>query len=322
VAQVENAFTFNSNNGKTSITMNNCYASSCGQAYDFVNTVYSVLNACGCDYSNHPTQGGYGNPATAKGVYNFFICNMTMNGCGAEAAYGNGVINATSSQLTINNITSYSCRSTYVPDYATYTNYAVGPVQLGLSWNKITASNLYFLDWQNTAVNTSYPSKPVASVVAYNKTSSFFGQVFLSPGAFTDFAGQGEIKQDCTFPAPTYTQNIYYQTITGTGTVISIPITSQSVTNRKHTIILTGLDGTINGSSPLPFAATASFVALNAGPINIVTTGFQNMTSVTAAGSGSALNFTISASRTNPIVKIELLSEDVKLINVTSTTIA
>lgn len=322
VAQVENAFTFNSNNGKTSITMNNCYASSCGQAYDFVNTVYSVLNACGCDYSNHPTEGGYGNPATAKGVYNFFICNMTMNGCGAEAAYGNGVINATSSELTINNITSYSCRSEYVPDYTTYPNYAVGPVQLGLSWNNITASNLFFLDWQNTVVNVSYPTKPVASKIAYNKTSATPGQVFLSPGAFSDFAGQGAIKTDCTFPAPKYTETTYYKTITGTGTVLSIPIVAQSTVNRKHTIKITGLDGTSNGVVPLPFEATASFVSLASGPINISTTGLQNVSSVAAAGSGSALNFTISASRTNPLLKIELLSEQYNLINVDAITIA
>jgi hypothetical protein len=302
--------------------MNNCYASSCGQAYDFVNTVYSVLNSCGTDYANHPTEGGYGNPATAKGVYNFFLCNMTINGCGAEAAYGNGVIASISSELTINNITSYSCRSTFVPDYATYTNYAVGPVQLGLSWNNITATNLFFLDWQNTAVNTLYPAKPVASKIAYNKTTATPGQVFLSPGAFTDFAGQGAIKNDCTFPDPTYTKSTYFQTITGTGTVISIPITAQVTVNRKHTITITGLDGTFNASTPLPFAATASFVCLNAGPINIVTTGFQNMTSVTAAGAGSALNFTITAARTNPIVKIEILSEDYNLVNVAATTIA
>lgn len=322
VAQVENAFCFTSSNGKTSLTFNNCYASSCGQAYDFVNTVYSVMNACGCDYSNHPTQGGYGDPATAKGVYNFFICQMVINGCGAEAAYGNGVINSTSSDLTINNITSYSCRSEFVPDYTTYPNYAVGPVQLGLSWNKITASDIYFLDWQNTVVNTSYPTKPVASKIAYNKTSAFVGSVFLIPGSFSDFAGQGAIKKDCTFPVPKYTETTYYKTITGTGTVLSIPITAQTAVNRKHTIKITGLDGTTNGVTPLPFEATASFVSLNSGPINISTTGLQNVSSVTAAGSGSALNFTISASRTNPLIKIEILSEDYPLILVDDITIS
>lgn len=321
-AQVENAFTFTSNNGKTSLTFNNCYASSCGQAYDFVNTVYSVINACGTDYANHPTEGQYGDPATAKGVYNFFLCNMTINGCGAEAAYGNGVINATSSELTINNITSYSCRSEFVPDYTTYPNYAVGPVQLGLSWNNITTSNLFFLDWQNTVVNVSYPTKPVASKIAYNKTSATPGQVFLSPGSFSDFEGQGAIKTDCTFPAPKYTETIYYETITGTGTVLSIPIIAQNDVNRKHTIKITGLDGTANGVVPFPFEATASFVSLASGPINISTTGLQNVSSVTAAGSGSALNFTISASRTNPLVKIELLSEQYNLIDVDNVTIS
>lgn len=322
VAECENCFVFDSANGKTSITMNNCYASSCGQAYRFVNTVYSVLNGCGADYANHPTEGGYGDTATSRGVYDFFICNMTINGCGAEASYGNGVINATSSELTINNITSYSCRSEYVPDYATYPNYAVGPVQLGLSWNNITASNLFFLDWQNTVVNTSYPTKPVASKVAYNKTSALPGSVFIHAGDASIFAGQGDIVNDCLFPSSDYNKTIHYKTITGTGTVISIPITSQSTINRKHTIIITGLDGTSNGVVPLPFAATASFVCLDAGPINITTTGLQNVSSVAAAGSGSALEFTLSASRTNPLLKIELLSEQYSLIEVDNATIA
>lgn len=321
-AQVENAFTFNSNNGKTSITMNNCYASSCGQAYEFVKTVYSVLNACGCDYSNHPTEGGYGDPATAKGVYHFFICNMTMNGCGAEAAYGNGVINATSSELTINNITSYSCRSEYVPDYATYPGYAVGPIQLGLSWNTITASNLYFLDWQNTTVNTLYPTKPVASKIAYNKTSATFGQVFLSPGAFSDFKGQGAIKKDCTFPAPKYTETTYYKTLTGSGTTITIPITAQVTVNRKHTIKITGIDGAFNTTNPLPFEATVSFSALASGPIFIATTGLQNISAVVAASSGSALQIVINSSRIDPLIKIELLSEQYSLIDVDNVTIS
>lgn len=322
VAQCENCFVFDSANGKTSLAFNNCYASSCGQAYDFVNTVYSVMNACGCDYSNHPTQGGYGDPASAKGVYNFFICQMVINGCGAEAAYGNGVINATSSELTINNITSYSCRSEFVPDYATYPNYAVGPVQLGLSWNNITASHLYFLDWQNPVVNTSHPTKPVASIIAYNKTSASPGSVFIHTGDETIFAGQGDILNDCIYPTSTYEKTVRYKTVTGTGTVISIPITAQNSINRKHTIIITGLDGTSNASVPLPFAATASFVSLNSGPINISTTGLLNVSSVAAAGSGSALEFTLSAARTNPLLKIELLSEQYNLIEVDSTTIA
>lgn len=322
VAQCENCFVFNSNNGKTSITLNNCYASSCGQAYEFVNTVYSVMNACGCDYSNHPVEGQYGNPASAKGVYHFFICNMTINGCGAEAAYGNGVINATSSKLTINNITSYSCRSEYVPDYITYPNYAVGPVQLGTSWNTITATNLFFLDWQNTVVNSTYPTKPVATLIAYNKTSPTFGQVFLSPGSRTDFAGQGNIDLDCTYPAATYTQTTYYTTLSGTGTVISIPIRAQTGINVKHCIKITGLNGTVNATSPLPFEATAFFVSLNSGPISISTTGLVNVSSVAAAGSGSALNFTLSASRTNPYMKIELLSENYTLIETDAITIA
>jgi hypothetical protein len=247
---------------------------------------------------------------------------MTINGCGAEAAYGNGVINATSSELTINNITSYSCRSEYVPDYTTYPNYAVGPVQLGLSWNSITASNLFFLDWQNTVVNISYPSKPVASKIAYNKTSAISGSVFIHAGDASIFAGQGDIINDCLFPTSDYNKTIRYKTITGTGTVISIPITSQTAINRKHTIIITGLDGTSNASVPLPLAATVSFVSLDSGPINLVTTGLQNVSSVAAAGSGSAIEFTLSASRTNPLLKIELLSEQYSLIEVDNATIA
>ena len=271
-AQVENAFTFNSNFGKTSLTLNNCYASSCGQAYDFVNTVYSVMNACGTDYANHPTEGGYGDPATIKGVYNFLICDMVINGCGAEGAYGNGVINATSSSLTINNITSYSCRSQYVPDYATYPDYAIGPVQLGLSWNKITASDLSFLDWQNTVVNASYPTKPVGDKVGYNSTIvGFPSSIFLHPSEASDFAGQSYTDTETAIIIPV----VYKEgTWTPVGNNITLAAASGIWTRIGRTVTFSAQvtfpvtsDGNPAFFTGLPFVANASSASMGNGSI-------------------------------------------------------
>lgn len=295
-AQVENAFTFNSNLGKTSLTFNNCYASSCGQAYEFVNTVYSVMNACGTDYANHPTEGGYGDPATVKGVYNFFICDMVINGCGAEAAYGNGVINAASSSLTINNITSYSCRSQYVPDYATYPDYAVGPVQLGLSWNNITASNLYFLDWQNTVVNASYPTKPVAPKIAYNKTSVQLGSVFVTPADPSDFAGQAYTIDETEIKLPV----VYKEgTWTPVGNVITLAAASGFWTRIGRTVTFSAqvtFPATSDGNpaifTGLPFVVNASLAAMGNGSIGSSSYA-SPMTGRVANGTDKWYNFAV-----------------------------
>lgn len=182
IQQCENAFVFNSVNGKTSLQFNDCYASSCGQPWDFQNTVYSSLNNCAADWANwgdttpNPSGAAYGNPDTSKGIYNFTnACSIVLNGCGAESSYGNGVVSVSSSFITINNFTSYSCRSTFVPSYGSYTDYGVGPIQTGLTWCNLIVNNVYNYDWHNTVVDTTYPTKPVATMVAFNYDEGTYG---------------------------------------------------------------------------------------------------------------------------------------------------
>jgi len=212
VAYCQYAFSFTSSNGKTSLTFNSCYASSCGQAWDFYKLEYGVLNSCGADWCNGgalltaTTGGVYGNPATVKGVYHFEFSNVTLNGCGTESqSYGNGSIGSVGSFLTVNNFTSFSGRSTYTPDYATYTNYAVGPLQTGTGFANITINGMNVVDWHNTVVDASYPSKPVASLVAFNYDEAAngvhaFTMVYVGPNnaaASTMFAGNGNYWKYC-----------------------------------------------------------------------------------------------------------------------------
>jgi hypothetical protein len=338
VAQCENAFSFITANGKTSLTFNSCYASSVGQAWDFRNTVYSVLNSCGADWANwagtkpNPSGGGYGNPATAKGVYHFFTSSVVMNGCGAEGCYGNGVVGVEiGSNIMVNNLTSYSCRSAFVPDYAKYPNYAVGPIQTGTSACRLFITGLHTEDWHNTAVDSSYPTKPVAGAVAFNYDEAAGGaqvtNMVLVGGASgassVTFAGNGPWRKYClttndltnvvrgdnkTISAPIV--------VTGTGTKILIPIKSQTTTNRKHYLKITGLDGAVHGSIPCGFQGECFFVSRNSGPINFTTFNLQNITSLARNAENAGVEVTLSASRTNPMIMLEILSEQPSLIDI------
>lgn len=343
VAQCENGFSFITANGKTSLTFTSCYASSVGQPWDFRNTVYSVLNSCGADWANwggvkpNPSGVGYGNPATAKGVYHFYTSSVVMNGCGAEGCYGNGVVGMEfGSEITINNLTSYSCRSTFVPDYAKYPDYAVGPIQTGTTACSLLIVGLHVEDWHNTVVDATYPTKPVAGAVAFNYDDAAGGakatKMVIVGGASGasagTFAGHGQWRRYCLtsydlgnvirgenkiISAPIV--------VTGTGTKIVIPIKPQATINRKHYLKITGLDGTANGVTPLRFQGECAFVSLNAGPINFTTWNLQNVTAMASNAGKTAVEVTISTSRTNPMIMLEILSEQPSLIDIDHITI-
>ena len=343
VAQCENGFSFITANGKTSLTFTSCYASSVGQAWDFRNTVYSVLNSCGTDWANwgritpNPSGVGYGNPATAKGVYHFYTSSVVMNGCGAEGSYGNGVVGVEiGSNITINNLTSYGCRSTFVPDYAKYPNYAVGPIQTGTTACGLFITGLHMEDWHNTAVDSTYPTKPVAGAVAFNYDDAAGGAqptkmvvVGGASGASSGtFAGNGQWRRYCL---TTYDLGNVIRgenkiitapvVVAGTGTRILIPIKPQTTINRKHYLKITGLDGAANGLAPLSFQGECSFSSLNSGPVNFTTWNLQNVTSIARNAGNTGVEVTFSASRTNPMLMLEILSEQPSLIDTEKITI-
>jgi len=340
-------FNFNSANQKTSLTFNNCYAANTGPAYLFNQTDYSVMNSCAADNCNWGTTGsnpygyGFGIPTDPNGVYQFLQSYMTLNSCGAEGSYGNGVISTSSSNLTINSMWSYGCMSLYQPNYTAYPSYAVGPIQTGTAANSITVNTPVNFAWSNTYVSSL--GKAIASVVAFNYDYATFGtsstQVFLagSVNDTTAFAGNPSYTLFCktvnqlynnptlqgviSLPSSTgilYKKTITAQIVSGTGSTITIPITSQTGENYKHMIRIRGIDGTFNSSNPIPFESTIGFGSLTS-LLNISSNNAFGITSVTSSGTNLIIN--LSSSHTNPILDIEIISENIALINYSSITL-
>lgn len=324
-------FYFDSSNQKTSLTLTGCYCANTGPAYVFEYTNYSTIIDCAADNCNwgtlpaNPYGSGFGVDNDPRGVYYFNVSDMTITDCGAEGCYGNGVIFAANTQLTINNIFSYGCSSTYLPDYATYPNYAVGPIQLSAASNKITYLNGFHSVWTNPTVTAL--SKPIADEVALNLDANLYPnsgpQLFMTNKSASTPSVKGTADASIyayswytQYSSPVFNGNITNGSngiitkavkITGTGTVINIPITSQTSQNFKHYIKIKGIDGTSNGTNPYPFEATFAFSSLNA-ISTISSTGLWNVTTV-AAGSGVSINVTLASSHTNPILTYEIISE-------------
>lgn len=205
-------FRFDSAWQKTSLTFNQCYAVNTGPAYLMSLVDYSVINSCAADNCNwlgisaNPYGTGYGNPADSRGVYNFNQCDLTITDSGAEGSYGNGVFSFANSVVTVNNMFSYDCRSLFVPNYAAYPNYAVGPIQCTTAGNELTIGNAFNRVWTNTAVSTGYPAKPIAALVAFNYDEVVLGilqkvQVTVNNQLTSEsakvFAGMGPIGRNC-----------------------------------------------------------------------------------------------------------------------------
>jgi len=340
-------FDFFSSNQKTSLTFSQCYAANTGPAYRFNVTNYSSMDSCAADNCNWGTKPanpygiGFGSPASDTGVYHFNQSDFTLNSIGSEGSYGNGVISASSSVITLDNMYSFDCKSEYVPNYVAYPNYAVGPIQTTTAANRLTICNATNLFWANSAVASGYPSKPIADLVAFNYDEASLGvinntQVFLAcnPGVSPVVKGMGPISKNVRstysdYKTPVFDGNITNGSygvfvksvvVSGTGTKLTIPVTSQAGQNYKHLIKLSGIDGTTNSASALPFQATFAFGGTTA-PTSVTSTGLWNVSSVGAAGAGSAIEVTISASRTNPIVNLEIISEVPSLIDTANMTI-
>jgi hypothetical protein len=336
------------NTQKTSLTFNQVYCANTGTAFDFNQVNYSVISSCAADNCNwgskpsNPYGSGYGDPASAKGIYNFYLSDVTITNTGSEGSYGNGVISQASSFLTIDAVFSYDCRSEFVPNYTLYPNYAVGPIQTGTSGGSMTISNAYHRVWSNSVVATSYPTKPIADLVAFNYDEAVLGpisgtQVFLATNAASSptVKGMGPIARNVhsmytnyavptfngTFTVGSYAKWSNSIKLTGTGTTITLPVTAQGGQNYKHIVTIKGIDGTTNSSDAKPFQATFAWGGTTT-PLTVSTTGLLNVSSVAAAGTGSAISIVLSASRTNPIIELEVLSELPTLVDLAGITIA
>jgi hypothetical protein len=334
-AYTEDAYNFNSNAGKTSLTFNSCWAQNCGNAYLFNQTTYSVLNSCGADYCNCevPTGGYekcYGSRDSANGVYNLYLSSLTLNGCAAEYSFGNGFINSEGGFATLNSPVSFVCSSTYEPDYTNYPNYAVGPIQTGSLYSSVTVNNPRIESWTNTYVSTNFPTKPVATLVAFNYDENAYGSrasvmVFATSHNMTGtvFAGHGNVAKYCkqflTGDLLTSASVIKFNgfNASGSGTTLTIPITSQVTLNTKHYLKVNGVTGTANATTIVPFAFEVSFISLNL---------LRSITIVSSVGvasitdSGMNLIVTLNTATNIPLVFAEINSENPALVGVTSMT--
>lgn len=199
-----NAYNFSDTSAKTSLTFNSCWAENVGQAWDFYAAYYITLNSCGADYANYtsgtgtagpnPYGFGFGSQSTGKGVYHFVVCNVTLNTCGAEYSYGDGVFGfGGSCTAVLNGPHQSSCSSEYVPDYVSYGDVAVGPIQADPAGNvnTLTINSPSLTGWTNPAVSTGYPTRPISQVLAYNYSEAIYGvktgtRAFITASVYDD----------------------------------------------------------------------------------------------------------------------------------------
>lgn len=208
-------FNFSSAIEKTSLIFEACYAANCGQAFDMRLVNYSTMTSCAADNCNwgslesNPYGIGFGIPESAKGIYNFDQCSMTLNSIGAEGSYGNGVICSSSSLLSINSSFSYGCMSSFRPDSVRFPGYAVGPIQCTTAANSLVIATPFHRGWTNRAISPRDVSRLVAELVAFNYDENSLGkssalQVLVMGGlspAGSLIKGMGPIRKNCVVMA-------------------------------------------------------------------------------------------------------------------------
>jgi hypothetical protein len=322
--------------GKTSLAFRNCGIENCGNGFLIADAVYSSMTACFADYVNYPMPGnpygvGFGSKASSYGIYHFNKCDITLDGCGTENSYGNGVINLGTdggNSIVINTMTAYLASSEYVPttEWTTYPNWAVGPIQTGSGPNSLQVNGGRW-NWSNTVVPVSFPTKPIASIVAFNFDAggspgrknimvNLSGTLLPSDNTFP-FAGNGNYYEFCR--SAWNNQPKYQFVLSGSGSTITIPVTSQASAAERHVIKILGVTDDFNFAAARGTEATINFASLTS-LLNIGFWNSNNITSVTSSGMNLQINLTTAL--VNPIIWIEILSTDPKIIDLSNITIA
>jgi hypothetical protein len=324
----DTAFDFSSPVGKTSLIFNNCICENVGNAYLLTFAYYSVMNSCVADYANYTATGnpygrGYGSRASPNAIFQFNGGDIVMNGCGTENSYGNGFVGFAldqSTNVTANNCTAFVFASTYDPTATRGADWAVGPFQFGNG-----PANLTINGGRYTYSNAVAPV--VADLVAFNYDQGAYGVRNLSmvnvgstviPSNLQNaFAGRGDFNRFCRIPI-NY-RNQYTRKLSGTGTVITIPIVSQANSAQRHVIRLLGVNYASNSTAVRGTEATIDFASLT----TISSISFWNSKNIASvAASGMNLQITLTSALTDPEIVIEPLSTNQKLIDLSNITIA
>jgi hypothetical protein len=126
----------------------------------------------------------------------------------------------------------------------------------------------------------------------------------ISPRSAYPFAGRGNHTRYCRYGDNTPVS--FTKTLTGSGTVLTIPIIGNTALNYRHLIRLLAVNNQSNSSAPIGTEATiqlSSFTSINAP--SLAYWNDQNIASI--ASTGLNLEVTLTSSLTNPTVMIEPL---------------
>ena len=327
-----NAFVFDTNREKTSITLKNCWAENCGQAYYFYRCQYTNLISCGADYCNaaadSPYTVGYGNQETNLGVYHFSLCRaIAMNGCGVENSWGNGAVCCSATYLTINGLVCTNVKSRFV---ANPSQRAVGMVVHGSEASNIVINSLFTNnDFENVYVKENFPSAK-QYLIAYNYATSVYGERkgkgILASGLHSYSApllgGIGDVDRDCLLldehgDVVSVEKHLnlggrkFYPvrnlTHASGSNKLTIPFNAQSNANRVHLIRVTGISNLSNSNIPNAFEFTLEISSLaSANHATLISKSLNSAMSVATSGMNAVI--TLPATYTDLNISIETMS--------------
>ena len=332
------AFVFDTNRDKTSMTFKSCWAENCGQAYYLNRCHYTNLISCGADYCNavdsSPYTKGYGDKASRYGVYQFTMCRaVAMNGCGVENSWGNGAVCCVATYLTINGLV---CTNVKSEQEVNPTSRAVGMIVHNSEASKIIINSVFTNnDFENSYVKENYPNTE-QYLIAYNYGNNQYGargsKGIIASGLHSYSApligGVGDYENECLIlddhgeivKVENYLNVIgrkFYPVRTLTNSngsnKLTIPFNSQSDSNRVHLIRVAGINNQSNSNIPNAFDFTLEIASLSTVNHAALISASSDSMSVTTSGMNAII--TLPATYTSLNISIETMSVKDNLIN-------
>lgn len=331
------AFSFANNISKTSLKLSNCWCENCGQAYDFNRVDYSTLINCGADFCNYITNSpytiGYGSESDKRGVYNFVLCKgLTMNSCGAENCYGNGLIKLSATSLVVNGLVATNIKSRFQPSYGTYPKYKVGDILLTAEKNKLILNGYCFNSrFENLYVKENREGE-TQPIIAYNYSESTYGKQAnksvivsgLQDLGNVVFDGMGDFERDCVNLDSNLT-NMNVESINVNGykhfgskklsgssaTKLIVPLIANGDYNYSHKLKISGLDGS-KSNTPHAFFVEVAFTSSSS--VKQITT-LQATEGITCESDSNNLVVNLPYSYDSLHVECEAISDKLDLID-------
>jgi hypothetical protein len=260
-------------------------------------------------------------------VYQFKGGDVVMNGCGAENCYGNGFVGFEKDQggtVTVNNGATFGSTagviSEYVPALSLGSGYAVGAFQTS---NGPCVLNIN--GGRYSYINNAAPV--VADLVAYNYDEGAYGDrnttmvsingVLIPSELSRPFAGRGNWFKYCRNSVNT--GNTFHVKAVGTGSKITLPVTPQSGTPRRHLIRLLGINTDGSGVGVNAVEASIGFTS----QMTTSNLSFWNTSNVAnVLPVGGTIEITLLAPMTDPEFTIDFLSTNGKLLDLNGITIS